>query len=105
MPAVPVVVVMLIVVGTLLGVLMFTTNTAVCPSTTVGLLIATTGNGVASVIVPVAVAAVLAVFVLLTFAFSVNVSVPSLMLSTVVGTLTVTLVCPAGIVTVVVVSV
>ena len=103
--ALALVVVTFTVVSTLLGLLNPTVNTALLPSVTVGLLIVTVGTAVASVIVPVPTALVLAVFVLVTVPFNVNVSVPSLMLSGVVGTVTVTLVCPAGMVIVCVVVV
>ena len=105
MPAVPVVVVTLITVGTLLGLLIDTTKLAILPSKTVGLLMLTVGCGSLSIIVPVPTALVLAVFVLVTVPFNVNVSVGSFVVSCVVGTVTVTLVCPAGMVTVCVVVV
>ena len=100
--AVPLLVVSVIVVGTALGTLMLTTNTAVCPSVTIGLLIVTIGKPVLSIIVPVAtIGAVLVVLPEVTVPVNVNVSVPSLMISPVVGILTVTVVAPAGIVIVV----
>ena len=89
-------------VGTLLGLLNVTTNTAGLPSVAGVVVIVTIGNGVASMITPVAVATELAVFVELAVPVTVNVSVPSLMLSMVVGTPTLAVVAPAGIVTVVV---
>jgi hypothetical protein len=104
-PAVPVVVTTLMIVGTLLGLLKAITKPAVLPSNTVTLPIVTIGNGVVSTITPVALALGLLVLPEIIVPLKVNVSVPSLMLSVCVGTLTVTLVCPAGIVTVVVVVV
>ena len=98
-------VVTLIVVGTLLGLLRLTINTAGLPSTVVGLEMVTVGTPSLSVIVPVPVAVVLLVLVDVTFIDKVNVSVDSAVVSFVVGTVTVTLVAPAGIVTVVVVVV
>jgi hypothetical protein len=104
-PAVPFDVVTLITVGTLLGLLKVTTKVAVVPSVTVGLLMLTTGNGVLSIIVPVPLAVELLVLVDVIVPFNTNVSVPSIMLSIVAGTFTVTLVAPDGMVTVVVVVV
>jgi hypothetical protein len=104
-PAVPFDVVTLITVGTLLGIFNDTTKVAVVPSSTVGLLMLTTGNGVLSIIEAVPLAVELLVLVDVTVPFNTNVSVPSINPSMVVGTFTVTLVCPAGIVTVVVVVV
>ena len=101
----PVVVVTLITVGTLLGVFKVTTNTAVAPSVIIGLLMVTIGSAVPSTIVPVAVATVVMVFVETIVPVKVNVSVPSISPSIDVGTLTVTLVAPAGMVTDVVVVV
>ena len=101
----PVVVVMFTTVGTLLGLLNVTVNTALLPSVAVALAIVTVGNDVASMITPVAVATGLAVLLDVTVPVKVNVSVPSLMISPVVGILTATVVAPAGIVTVVVVDV
>ena len=77
---------------------MLTVNTALLPSVIVGLLMVTIGNGVASMITPVAVADVVAVLVDTSVPVKVNVSVPSLILSPVVGTFTVKVVAPAGIV-------
>jgi hypothetical protein len=71
----------------------------------VALAIVTIGSGVVSTITPVALALGLLVLPEIIVPLKVNVSVPSLMLSVCIGTLTVTLVCPAGIVTVVVVVV
>ena len=71
------------------------------PSVADALAIVTVGNAVASIIVPVPLADVLAVLVEVTFPVKVNVSVPSLMLSIKVETGTTMLVDPAGIVTVV----
>jgi hypothetical protein len=96
---------MLTTVGTLLGIFKVTTKVAVAPSVTVGLLMLTTGNGVLSIIVPVPLAVELLVLVDVTVPFNTNVSVPSIRLSIVVGTLTFTVVCPAGMVTAVVVVV
>ena len=53
----------MITVGTLLGLLNVTVNTALLPSVAVALAIVTVGNDVASMIVPVAVATGLAVLV------------------------------------------
>ena len=95
-------VVIVIVVGTALGTLMLTTKTTVWPSVTVGLLMVTIGKPVLSIIVPVAtIGAVLVVLPEVTVPVKVNVSVPSLIISPIVGILTVTVVAPAGIVTVV----
>ena len=65
--------------------------------------IVTTGAPVASVIVPVAIIGVLPLVVVpeVTVVVTVKVSLPSDIASSVVGTFTVTDVCPAGIVTVV----
>ena len=98
-------VVTLIVVGTALGLLRLTINTAGLPSTVLGLEMVTVGAASLSVMVPVPVAVVLLVFVEVTFIDKVNVSVVSAVVSFVVGTVTVTLVAPAGMVTVVVVVV
>ena len=103
--AVPLDVVSVIVVGTLLGLLKLTVKTATLPSTTVGLLMLTVGFGSLSVIVAVPTTVVLAVFVEVTVAPNVKVSVGSAVVSWVVGTFTVTLIAPAGMVTVVVVVV
>ena len=94
----PVVVVIFTTVGTLLGVLICTTNTALCPSVALALAIVNIGKPVLSMIVPVADRFVLVVFVLVTFPVKVNVSVPSLITSPNVVTGMVTLVAPAGIV-------
>ena len=90
-----------IVVGTLLGLLIDTTKLALVPSVAVALAMVTVGIGVASIITPVVLAVVLPVLPEVTVAVNTNVSVPSLILSIVVGTFTVTLVAPAGMVTVV----
>ena len=98
-------VVTLIVVGTLLGLLRLTINTAGLPSTVVIFEMVTVGAASLSVMVPVPVAVVLLVLADVTFIDKVNVSVVSAVVSFVVGTVTVTLVAPAGMVTVVVVVV
>ena len=101
--AVPLLVVSVIVVGTLLGVLMLTTNVAAVPSNTISLLTFIIGKLSMSVIVPMAtIGAVAVVLGLVTVPVNVNVSVPSLMPSVNVATGTVTVVAPAGIVIVVV---
>ena len=82
-----------------------TVNTALLPSVAVALAIVTVGNDVASMIVPVACACGFNVLLDVTVPVKVNVSAPSLMLSMVVGTLTVAVVAPTGIVTVVVTEV
>ena len=105
MPAVPVIVVTFTTVSTELMPLRVTVNTAAVPSATVGLLIVTVGSAFVSVMVAVPVALVLLVLPEVTVPLNVKVSLGSLMASVLVGTLTVTLVCPAGIVTVVVVVV
>ena len=88
-------------VATALGVLICTTNVPVVPSVAVALAMVNIGNPVLSIIVPVADKFVLAVLLLVTVPTNVKVSVPSLMLSPKVVTGTVTLVAPAGIVTVI----
>ena len=93
------------VVATLLGLLKVTVNTAVVPSTMVTSPMLTVGSASLSVIVAMPVAVLLLVLVELTVAPNVKVSVGSLVVSCVVGTLTVTLVAPAGMVTDVVVVV
>ena len=103
--ALPLLVLSVIVVGTLLGFVNVTVKTATLPSTTVGLLMLTVGFRSLSFIVPVPTAIVFAVFVEVTVALNVKFSVGSFVVSSVVGTLTVTLVAPAGMVTVVVVVV
>ena len=90
----------MITVGTELGLLSVTVNTAVFPSMVVTFAIVTVGFASLSDIVPVALTAVFAVFVDVTVPVSVNVSVVSAVVSFVVGTLTVAVVAPAGIVTV-----
>ena len=97
----PVVVVIFTTVATALGVLICTTNVPVVPSVAVALAMVNIGNPVLSIIVPVADKFVLAVLLLVTVPTNVKVSVPSLMLSPKVVTGTVTLVAPAGIVTVI----
>jgi hypothetical protein len=101
--ALPLFVVTVIVVGNELGLLKLTVKTAAVPSVTVTLLMLTVGATSSSLMVAVPVAAVLAVFVEVTVPLSVKFSVGSFVKSWVVGTITVTLVCPAGMVTVVVV--
>ena len=93
------------VVATLLGLLKVTVNTAVVPSTMVTSPMLTVGSASLSVIVAMPVAVLLLVLVELTVAPNVKVSVGSLVVSSIVGTLTVTLVAPAGMVTDVVVVV
>ena len=105
MPAVPVTVVTFTTVSTELMPLRVTVNTAVVHSATVGLLMVTVGSAFVSVMVAVPVALVLLVLPEVTVPPNVKVSLGSLMASVLVGTLTVTLVCPAGMVTVVVVVV
>ena len=80
-----------------------TVNTALDPSLTVGLLMLAVGVASLSVIVAVPVAVVLLVLPEVTVASNVKLSDGSSVASSVVGTLTVTLVCPAGMVTVVMV--
>jgi hypothetical protein len=104
-PAVPFKVVISTTVGTELGLLSVTANTALLPSNTVTLSIVTIGIGSLSIMVPVPVADAVAVLVLVTVPLNINVSIGSFVVSCVVGAVTVTLVCPAGIVTVVVVVV
>ena len=105
MPAVPVAVTTLITVSTKLGVLNVTTNTAGLPSVAVGLEMVTVGGVVASTSVAVPEPVVLLVLPEVTVAFNVNVSFGSIVPSVNVGTLTLAVVCPAGIVTVVAVVV
>ena len=95
----------MITVGTLLGLLNVTTNTAVEPSMAGTVVITNVGFGSLSFIVAVPTAVVFAVFVEVTVAPNVKFSVGSAVVSSVVGTLTVTLVAPAGMVIVVVVVV
>ena len=90
-------------VSTELGLLNVTTNTAGEPSVGDGLFIVTVGAGSLSMIVPIAVAVGLLVPVELPVI--VNVSFGSSIASSVVGTVTVAVVCPAGIVMVCVVDV
>ena len=82
-----------------------TVNTALDPSLTVGLLTLAVGVASLSVIVAVPLAVVFAVLPEVTVASRVKLSEGSSVESSVVGTLTVTPVCPAGMVTVVVVVV
>ena len=103
--AVPFEVVILTTVFVKLGVLKLTVNTAVVPSTTVTLSILTVGGALASVMVPVPWALALLVLPLVTVPVKVNVSFGSFNTSVNVGTLTVVVVCPAGMVTVVVTDV
>ena len=101
----PVVVTTFITVSTELAPEIDTVNTAKPPSVTVGLLMLTVGVASLSLMVAVPIAAVLLVLPEVTVPFKVKVSADSSILSSVVGTLTVTEVCPAGMVTVVVVAV
>ena len=66
------------------------------PSATVGLLTVTVGVAFVSLIVPTAVSLVLAVGKLLALIATVNVSFGSSIASMVVGTFSVAVVCPAG---------
>ena len=91
-----------ITVSTLLAALKVIVNVSVPPSAAVGLLMVSVGKvAVLSVIVPVPLGLVLTVLPLVTVPDSVNVSLPSVKVSAVVGTFTITEVCPAGMVTVV----
>ena len=103
--ALPLLVTTLIVVAVKLGVFKLTVNTAVVPSTTVGLEIANVGAALLSVIVPVPTAVVFDVLPEVTVPVNVNCSAFSYKISTVVGTFTVAVVCPDGIVIVVVTEV
>ena len=98
MPAVPVVVVISITVSTELGPDRVITNGALFPSATVGLLMVTVGVASSSVIVPIAVSVMLDGGKLLALITTVKVSLGSSMLSWVVGTTSVPVVCPAGII-------
>ena len=90
------------IVGTLLAVLSVMVNDSFTPSTADELLIVTVGYVLGtSVIVPVPVTAVFNVLPELTVAVNVKVSFDSTNASTVASTVTVAVVCPAGIVTVV----
>ena len=90
----------MITVGTLLTALNVIVNVSFAPSAAVGLLMVTVGNvDKLSFIVPVPVAVVLFVLPDVTVPVKVNASDPSVKESTVVGTFTLTVVCPAGIVT------
>ena len=92
----------MITVSTLLGVLKVITKDSVPPSAAVGLLMVTVGYVVATlVIVPRPEAVVLLVFPDVTVPVKVNVSFPSTNASVTAGTVTVAVVCPAGMVTVV----
>ena len=91
--------------STELAPLKLTVNTAAVPSFTLGFEILTVGCALTSLIVAVPLAVVLAVAPEVTVPFKVKFSDGSLMASVNVGTLTVTLVLPAGMVTVVVVVV
>ena len=105
MPAVPIVVTTSTTVSTELGTSIDTVNTAGLPSVTLGLLMLTVGVASLSVIVAVPTGVVLAVLPEVTVPFKVKFSTGSSVVSSVVGTLTVTLVAPAGMVTVCVVAV
>ena len=94
---------MIITTGVELGVLIDTTNTSVAPSVTLAFAIANTGKPLLSIIVPVPLAAIFTVFVLFTVAFRTIISDGSLIISVLAETNTITLVSPAGIVTVAVV--
>ena len=93
-----------ITVSTELGISKLTVTVALpTPSSTVISLIVTVGVASLSVMVPVPVSLLLVVLPLVTVPDSVIVSVGSSILSSIVVTLTVIDVCPAGMVTVVVV--
>ena len=96
MPAVPIVVTTLITVSTELAPLNVITNPALLPSVAVGLLTVTVGVAFVSLIVPTAVSLVLAVGKLLALIATVNVSFGSSIASVLVGTFSVAVVCPAG---------
>ena len=91
----------MITVSTLLGVLKVITKDSVPPSAAVGLLMVTVGYVATLVMVPVPVAEVLLVLPEVTVPVKVNVSFPSTNASVTAGTVTVAVVCPAGMVTVV----
>ena len=96
MPAVPIVVTTVMMVSTELAPLNVITNGALLPSATVGLLTVTVGVAFVSLIVPTAVSLVLAVGKLLALIATVNVSFGSSIASVLVGTFSVAVVCPAG---------
>ena len=91
----------MITVGTLLTALNVIVNVSFAPSAAVGLLMVTVGYVATLVIVPVPAAVVLLVFPEVTVPVKVNVSFPSTNASLTAGTVTVAVVCPAGMVTVV----
>ena len=105
LPAVPVVVTTSITVSTELAPLKLTVKTASTPSFTDGLEMLTVGRALISLMVAVPLAVVLAVDPAVPVPVKVKFSDGSLMASVNVGTLTVTLVLPAGMVTVVVTAV
>ena len=105
MPAVPLVKVKVKVVSVLEGTLKVIGKLMPVPSTLLASPMVTIGTPVASVIVPVPVAVGLLVLPEVTVPVTVKVSSASDRPSTVVGTFTVTVVCPAGMVTVMVVVV
>ena len=92
----PIVVTTVMMVSTELAPLNVITNGAFVPSATVGLLTVTVGVAFVSLIVPTAVSLVLAVGKLLALIATVNVSFGSSIASMVVGTFSVAVVCPAG---------
>ena len=92
---------MLITVSTELGLDNETTKIAFCPSFTIGLLMLIVGVGSLSIIVLVPLVVTVLVLVEVTVPDKVNVSFSSSIKSSIVGTLTVAVVCPAGIVTVI----
>ena len=104
MPAVPVVVTISTTVSSVLAISMLTGTTASPPSVTVTSPIVTVGTSLSSM-VTVPLGSVFAVLPLVTVPSTVKVSSTSSIVSSVVGIVTFTLVLPAGIVTVVVVSV
>ncbi len=102
----PVAVVMLITVSTELTTSILTGMVTVpAPSLIVTFPIVATGVASLSVMVTVPVGLVLMVLPLVTVPFTVNVSAGSSIVSSKIGTVTFTVVCPAGIVTVVTVVV
>ena len=92
----PVFVTTVTTVSTELAPLNVITNGALVPSATVGLLTVTVGVAFVSLIVPTAVSLVLAVGKLLALIATVNVSFGSSIASVLVGTFSVAVVCPAG---------
>ena len=96
MPAVPIVVTTLITMSTELAPLKVITNPALLPSVAVGLLTVTVGVAFVSLIVPTAVSLVLAVGKLLAVMATVKFSFGSSIASVLVGTFSVAVVCPAG---------